>query len=46
MRQDNYNRVSMSMTMYVYIGVIQGLYRDNGKERGNYYSIGFRFQKA
>ena len=25
----------------VFIGVIQGLYRDNGKENGNYY-LGFR----
>ena len=26
-----------------YIGVILGLYRDNGKENGNYY-LGFRVQ--
>ena len=26
------------------IGTILGLYRDNGKEHGNYYIIGFRVQ--
>ena len=26
------------MDFGVYIGVIEGLYRDNGKENGNYYN--------
>ena len=32
----------METTTMGYIGIIQGLYRDNGKENGNYYNGLFR----
>ena len=31
----------METTIMGFIGYIMGLYWDNGKENGNYYSIGF-----
>ena len=31
--------MTLDITAAIYIGAILGLYRDNGKENGNYYSI-------
>ena len=38
-----FGRLRLRVRVYsrVYIGIIYGLYRDNGKENGNYY-LGFR----